>query len=90
MNLVIDDCVQVYQPKKDGSKTVKAPEDLGRILLKGEFDALLLFLSSCNLSFAPAFDLFVSRFFDVRATWLMGSLGFVGDNITLVSPAQSS
>lgn len=36
MNVVIDETVQVYQPKKDGSKAVKEPESLGRILLKGE------------------------------------------------------
>ena len=42
MNVVIDECVQIYQPKKDGAKGVKAPEDLGRILLKGESTALCI------------------------------------------------
>jgi len=36
MNVVIDETVQIYQPKKDGGKAVKEPEELGRILLKGE------------------------------------------------------
>ena len=36
MNVVIDETVQVYQPKKDGSQPSKENEDLGRILLKGE------------------------------------------------------
>lgn len=42
MNVVIDDTVQIYQPKKDSSKPVKAPEELGRILLKGELQAVFL------------------------------------------------
>lgn len=37
MNVVIDETIQHYQPKKDGSKAAKASEELGRILLKGEF-----------------------------------------------------
>jgi small nuclear ribonucleoprotein (snRNP)-like protein len=37
MNVVIDETLQIYQPKKDGGKAVKEPEELGRILLKGEF-----------------------------------------------------
>lgn len=36
MNVVIDETVQVYQPKKEGSKAVKESEELGRILLKGQ------------------------------------------------------
>ena len=36
MNVVIDETIQHYQPKKDGSKAAKASEELGRILLKGE------------------------------------------------------
>ena len=39
MNVVIDETIQHYQPKKDGSKAVKASEELGRILLKGELDS---------------------------------------------------
>ena len=37
MNVVIDETTQIYQPKKDESKPVKEPEQLGRILLKGGF-----------------------------------------------------
>ena len=36
MNVVIDETLQIYQPKKDGGKAVKESEELGRILLKGE------------------------------------------------------
>ncbi|KAK1925939.1 hypothetical protein DB88DRAFT_485678 [Papiliotrema laurentii] len=36
MNVVIDETTQIYQPKKDESKPVKEPEQLGRILLKGD------------------------------------------------------
>jgi hypothetical protein len=39
MNVVIDETIQHYQPKKDGSKAVKPSEELGRILLKGELRA---------------------------------------------------
>jgi len=41
MNVVIDETIQHYQPKKDGSKAVKPSEELGRILLKGELRATM-------------------------------------------------
>lgn len=39
MNVVIDETLQIYQPKKDGGKAVKESEELGRLLLKGEWSS---------------------------------------------------
>ena len=79
---MLDETVLEYQPKKDGSKEIKPSEELGRILLKGE-----------RLS-----GMCTGRWRHHRGESVVdaernlgGMLTFcLGDNITLIQPAEAS